>query len=182
MKQFFSSLLMVSVLFVLGCAAPAQFENMTYEGIIGTYDSELNGQIELAQVKGGSKTNPLWTSQISNEDFQRALEQSLVAQGLLSQNGRFTLKATLIEVAQPWIGVNLKVATKVNYVMIDEAINDVLLDEVIEADFTATFSDAFDAVTRLKIANEGSAKANIKRFLERLALLRVESDLVSLQD
>ena len=64
--------------------------------------------------------------------------------------------------------------------MLDSKTKEVLFDEIIDAAHTATFGDAFDAVTRLKIANEGSGKNNIKTFLEQLSELDVRSGQLSL--
>jgi len=181
MKYFFSLVLIGCFMLTGGCAAPAQFENMTYTQPLGSsFDSELREQVEITAVQGGSKTNPLWVSQISNEDFQKALEISLSSQGLLANDGRFKLKVTLLEVEQPLFGLDLKVISKVNYIIVDTDKNEILFDEIVEASHIATFSDAFAAVTRLRMANEGSGKNNIKRFLERLSNLSIEPSQLSL--
>tara|TARA_B100000768_G_scaffold66966_1_gene64368 strand:+ start:760 stop:1320 length:561 start_codon:yes stop_codon:yes gene_type:complete len=166
---------------MVGCAAPARFENMVYtQTLDNAFDSEMTEQVEVIAVQGGSETNPLWVSKISSNDFQKALEESLRSRGLLANNGRFNLKVTLLEVIQPMFGLDLKVVTKVSYIVVDNDVGEVLFDEIVEATHTATFSDAFDAVTRLRIANEGSGKNNIKSFLERLSTLNIESSQLSL--
>ena len=38
------------------------------------FDPELRGQVEVDAIQGGSETNPLWVSKISNSTFQKALE------------------------------------------------------------------------------------------------------------
>jgi hypothetical protein len=101
-------------------------------------------------------------------------------QGLLANEGRFNLKVTLLKVEQPMFGLDLKVVTSVSYILFDNKTKKVLFDKIIDAAHTATFGDAFDAVTRLKIANEGSGKNNIRTFLEQLSELDVSSGKVSL--
>ncbi|MFI4891262.1 MAG: hypothetical protein ACHQIL_12090 [Steroidobacterales bacterium] len=44
-----------------------------------------------------------------------------------------------------------------------------MADESITTDFSATTSDAFAAVKRLRLANEGAARANITEGLRRLS-------------
>ena len=50
---------------------------------------------------------------------------------------------------------------------------DVTFDQKISASYTATFGDAAYGPTRLKLANEGSIRENIRQFIEKLLLLRV---------
>ena len=180
--RFLNRMLAICCLIALiGCAAPAQFENMIYKQTPdNAFDPELRGQVEVAAIQGGSETNPLWVSKISNSTFQKALEESLSIQGLLANEGRFNLKVTLLKVEQPMFGLDLKVVTSVSYILFDNKTKKVLFDKIIDAAHTATFGDAFDAVTRLKIANEGSGKNNIRTFLEQLSELDVSSGKVSL--
>jgi len=175
------TLVVFCLMTLIGCAAPAQFENMIHKQAPDkAFDPELKGQVEIDAIQGGSETNPLWVSKISNSTFQRALEESLSIQGLLANEGRFNLKVTLLEVDQPMFGLDLKVVTSVSYIVLDNKTKVVLFDEIIKAAHTATFGDAFDAVTRLKLANEGSGKNNIKTFLEQLSKLDIKSGQLSL--
>ena len=41
-------------------------------------------------------------------------------------------------------------------------------EETVSADYTATVGDAFLAVERLRLANEGSIRENLKALIERL--------------
>ena len=165
-----------------GCSMPAQFENMTYtQPLDNSFDTELSEQVQIIAVQGGSKTNPLWVSQISNEDFRKALEVSLSSQGLLADNGQFNLTVTLLEVKQPMFGLDLQVSTRVNYTIIDTNKGEIILDQIIDAVHTATFSDALVAATRLKMANEGAGKNNIKKFLERLSNLSITASQLSIE-
>lgn len=178
MKLLNRSALICGLMLLIGCASPAQFENMIVkQAPDNIFDSALKEQVEVATVQGGSETNPLWVSQISNSNFQKAVEESLSIQGLLADDGRFNLKVTLLNVDQPMFGLDFEVVTSVNYIVVDNTTNKVLLDETIKAAHTATFGDAFDGVTRLRIANEGSGKNNIKMFLEQLSKLDVTGQL-----
>ena len=62
---------------IAACAMPAQVNSM-----IGTPTVQLLGNSPLKEslrvnaVSGGQSTNPLWTSQVGNPEFQEALRQS----------------------------------------------------------------------------------------------------------
>ncbi|MDH5229761.1 MAG: hypothetical protein OEY38_06865 [Gammaproteobacteria bacterium] len=176
MKKIKLLALLIAVVLLIGCASGAKFENMAYtETSKFKYEQALKKEIGLSGVDGGEKTNPLWTSEISNEAFQEALKLSLTSQGLMSENGRYQLKVNLVKVDQPLFGLDLKVTTHVNYILTDTKTNKVVLDELVVAPFTATFGDAAIAIKRLRLANEGSGKNNIKGFLEKLSLLNVSA-------
>jgi hypothetical protein len=61
----------------------------------------------------------------------------------------------------------MEVTSHVNYKVFDAAAQPILL-ETISAPFTATFSDSPIGFVRIKRANEGSIRASISQFLEKL--------------
>jgi hypothetical protein len=150
---------------MFGCASPAQVENMKVDESVNiTFDENLNSSIELNQVGGGEETNPMWTSEIGNKEFEAALKSSLQSQYLLSRDNQATydLSAT------------------VRYVLVEKSTNKIIFDELIKAPFTATFGDAFSGVERLRVANEGSAKSNITQFLQKLSQLKIDTSKIEL--
>ena len=168
-----------------GCATPARVEQMTipseevvhYDG-----DTPLENDVTVESVTGGQDTNPLWTSEIGNDEFRQALEQSLAAANLLSpeeNNAHYKLSAIMLSVNQPVIGVSMTVTTTIQYVLIDITSNKELLIETIVAPYTAKFSDALLGVERLKLANEGSARANITQLIQKLYELKISENQVS---
>nr|WP_282451737.1 hypothetical protein [Marinobacter koreensis] len=155
--------------------------NMVYEGPVKAYDTALQSNVNVANVSGGEDTNPAWTSEIDNDAFAGALKQSLRKQGLLSGSGRYQLEALLLEVDQPMFGLDFKVTTHVKYILTDRKNNGaVVLNETIVAPYTATVGDAFVAIKRLRLANEGSGKANIQNLLEKLSELKIQPGDISL--
>jgi hypothetical protein len=166
--------------FLLGCASGATKENMNYQGDQKVYDERLKNNIEVAAVSGGESTNPLWTSEISSEEFSSAVKQSLSEQGLLSENGKYQLQVKMIEVDQPSFGFDMTVTTHVQYVLTDTTNHSVILDEVIVAPYTATTGDAFAGYKRLQLANEGSGKKNIEGLLEKLSELKINRKDISI--
>lgn len=135
----------------------------------------------ISTVTGGEKTNPAWTSEIDNDAFSGAIKESLLEQGLLSGKGRYQLEVILLEVIQPLFGLNFTVTTHVKYILTDRQNDDaVILNETIVAPYTATIGDAFAAIKRLRLANEGSGKANIAGLLGALSELEINPRDISL--
>ncbi|GAB2196973.1 hypothetical protein [Sessilibacter sp. MAH4] len=166
--------------YLWGCASGAKMQNMVYQGDQKEYSEEIQNNLNLGEVAGGKKTNPAWTSQIGNESFAGAVKESLKLQGLYSETGKYRLEVQMLKVEQPFIGIDFKVTTHVQYKLINIATGDVVFDETIVAPYTAGFGDAVIAATRLRLANEGSGKENIAGLLSKLSELNIGSEEVSL--
>ena len=160
-----------------GCASAAKIENMVPTDVERVDPkSALADQIYISGASGGDETNPMWTSEISAEDFRKALEQALSNSGLLSEmrsSGQYELRVFLDEVDQPFVGLDMTVTTKVTYEVIQRDTRERVFREQITASHTATMSEQFYGVERLRLANEGSAEENIKIFIERLLDLEI---------
>ncbi len=180
-------LLLASVFAIVltGCASSAKIEGMTVgdnQAQALQFDQPLRDNLHLSEVAGGQKTNPLWTSEIEGADFRAALSQSLDNAGLLSASSAapFTLRADLLKVDQPLFGLDFEVTTEVEYTLVENASGKVLFREKLRTPFTAGVGDAFIAVKRLRLANEGAAKENIAALLKRLSEFKIEASQVSL--
>ncbi len=158
---------------LLGCASGARMEGMSFYGEPKNYPAALRRNITVTNVSGGEETNPAWTSEIGNEQFMAALIESLRAQTLYSGRGIFNLEVQMIEVEQPMFGLDITVTTKIRYTMKNSTSESTVFDETITASYTATVKDAFAAVKRLRLANEGSAKKNIEALLDKLSRLNI---------
>ncbi|BES70125.1 hypothetical protein RE428_11430 [Marinobacter nanhaiticus D15-8W] len=176
-----STIILAALAYLSGCASGAKMENMVYDGPLKQYDTHLADNMGLTKVSGGEETNPAWTSEIDDDAFSGALKESLTAQGLLSDNGRYQLEVVMVEVDQPMFGLDMAVTTHIKYILSDrENGNAVVMDETIAAQYTATLGDAFAAVKRLRLANEGSGKANITALLDKLSALQIDPGEISL--
>jgi hypothetical protein len=170
------------VTLLVGCAAPARIEQMQVDTSLAQRtalaSSPLKSSIAIKDVTGGSETNPLWLSKVSSSEFERALEASLKAAGLLSPNRQaspYTLLADLKALEQPYLGASLTVTATVTYFLVDRASGKTVLEKTIATPYTAAFGDAFIAAERLRLANEGAMRANITRLIEELAALKVSA-------
>jgi len=131
--------------------------------------SNLYGEVSVGDVSGGRETNPLWTSQVSTEDFAEALRQSFAAHAMLSTDtGVFRLDAQLVELKQPLVGFDMTVNSKVQYTLTNVQTNEVVYDRTVEENFTARMGDAFVGVERLRLANEGSIRTNIETMISEI--------------
>lgn len=132
--------------------------------------SPLRSAFSVGTVSGGKDTSPLWKSNVSSEDFAEALRQSLAANTLLAEaDGKYRIDATLVQVKQPALGgFNMKVTSTIAYKVTDVASSAVVFDDEVVNEYVAKMGDAMLGFERLRLANEGSIKGNITKFLEGL--------------
>jgi hypothetical protein len=164
------SVLPFVVLAVLsGCAAaPANKQAMIASPGAAVSENQ-KGKFVVNAVSGGKVTNPFWTSQVSNENFEAALKESLALSALSATDAsasKYKIDAELVSLKQPVFGLTFDVVSTVNYKVYGAGSEKVF---PIVATGTATTSDAFVAITRLKIANEKSIQENIKAFIQQLS-------------
>lgn len=163
---------MVAALWLGGCAMPASPAAMTVSAadVPGAARARFAHEVVVHDVQGGTATNPLLTSQIENDGFRRALHGSLERAGLLGneQTARYRVDVTLIEVQQPAFGFDMKVTSKIRYVVSNVKTGATALAIEVVAPYTATVGDSIVGSSRLKIANEGSARQSIAALLKRM--------------
>lgn len=154
-----------------GCAQPSRTTAMVATAPAGAAlpdDSVLKENVQVAQIAGGKETDPLWASQVSGDAFRQALTQSLRQRSILGdQSAPLSLNARLVSLDQPVIGFDMTVTSTVFY-EITNAAGERVFEKTVVAPFTATFSDSPLGVERLRMANEGSIRTNIQRFIDQL--------------
>jgi hypothetical protein len=168
--------LCAALLLASACAEGASARGMTVTAadLKGPASPDVAGAVAVGQVSGGKETNPAWKSNIGDAQFREALVESLRATGLLSDrpDAPLSVQATLVSVDQPFLGFDMKVTSVVRYTVRETRSGTVVIDEPITAEHTATVSDAFYGPSRLKLANEGSARKNIAALVDRLNAVR----------
>jgi len=139
-------------------------------------NSSLREAVAIGPVSGGRETNPLWVSDVSSSDLAEALRLSLAVRTMLAiRNERFKLEATMINLQQPMMGIDMTVTSRVRYRLTRLSDNAIVFEREITAPFTAAFSSSFYGVERLKLANEGSIRENISQFLAALFAAEAEN-------
>ena len=174
----YQTVLLVILLLLGGCATGAKRENMVYapyQSQSTSYGSELVSNISVTTVGGGTETNPMWVSQVSDAEFAQALMASLDIAGLLNlnQSGEYILEAHIVNIEQPLMGFDLTVTADIYYRLTDVVSSRLIYEKKLATTYTAVFSDALYGVTRLRLANEGAVRENIRFFLFDLSRLNL---------
>lgn len=159
-----------TALILSACAEPAKQQNMIASAPSAS-GSPLASSMCVTKVSGGEETNPLWTSEVDDSAFRGALDASLQRSGLAapsSSDCRLDVEASLLGLAQPIAGFDMEVTSNVNYSVLNSGTDVAYFESTVTMPFTATFSDAFAGVTRLRLANEGAIRANITEFIRRV--------------
>lgn len=163
---------LATALLLPACASGARTGAMTVpvsgDTLIGASSPAYNA-IDVGSVTGGSETSPLWKSEVSNENYRAALQQSLELHAMAGTgHGRYVLSAQLMELDQPFVGFDSTVTATVRYSLISNQDGSTKFDETIKTPYTASFSDAFVGTERLQLANEGAIRKNIDVLIKKL--------------
>jgi hypothetical protein len=156
------------------CAQPARVDNMQASSFLTPSQMQatpLHKNVVVKPVTGGQETNAMWVSKVSSADFQAALERSLQSAGLSAapaSNAPYALTVNLEELDQPIAGISMTVKAVVQYELKNTADGKLVYQRRIESPYTAAFSDSYMAVERLRLANEGAARENIRMLIEDL--------------
>lgn len=170
MKLKYLGLLVFLSILLTQCASSASIEGMTVKDY--KTEKKIGDRIYIKSVTGGKKTNPLWTSKISNENFEEAFKKSVIESEVFSKIDSITndddwvLEINLISVDQPFFGTTFTVKTTIEYKFYYK--NELKFSKNIKQSGSATMSDALIGAKRLRLANEVSAKNNINELLRSL--------------
>jgi hypothetical protein len=161
----------VVVAMLVGCASPATQQSMSValQDLPSRTNPALKGQMSVGSVTGGKETNPMWTSQVDAQTFKGALDKSVAMAGYKAGDAsaaKYRVDAHLNELSQPMFGLTFDVVSTVLYTV---TFDGKPKQFPVTATGTATGSDAFVGVERLRIANERSIKENLKQFLQKIS-------------
>lgn len=174
MKKIFCLIL---ILLTANCAFPAKQEGMTLRNYKA--EKQTGDKIFVKESTGGSITLPFWVSRISDDNFTAAVKESLLdskAFVALSDNwgDAWGLEIEIINADYPLFGMDYSVTTTVKYVLYLKGKK--VYQTAVQESGIASFNDEFFAVARLRVANENSAKANIKKFIKELSSQKLGDD------
>jgi hypothetical protein len=164
----------IALLLLAACATSADPERMAVTQAPGAgFPTALQHAMCVRTITGGEATNPLWVSEVDNAGFGKALTDSLSGVGLLGAQGscRYFVDVDLLGLSQPVAGLTLEVTSHANYKVYDAGGKPALF-ATISAPYSAEFSESMLAVVRLQRANEGSIRASITQFLDRLRTIK----------
>jgi hypothetical protein len=166
-------LLITAILGFSGCASPTQSSAMQSE--ILTIKKKHSQTVEV-QVGGGLPTNPMWTSQIANEDLLRAIKESILKNQLFSSvvaigSSEYLLNATIVNLKQPLMGFNMTVGIEIIWTLTPKGTDKPIWEKSIQTESTKGVGDAFAGIKRLRITTEAAAKENISQAIMQIGSL-----------
>lgn len=165
-------ILLAAAALTAGCATASRSDDMVATPAAVVHRN--SGSVSVA-VAGGKETNPMWTSQISSDAFAQALRDSIQKAGLFGSvtdaGANYRLNAFLGKVDQPMFGLSFTVKMEVSYTLVDTRSGKTVWQQDVASQYTAHPSDAFAAVKRLRLANEGAARENIQQAIAEMSAL-----------
>jgi hypothetical protein len=164
--------LLAAIAAISGCATGSKPDAMVVQVVAAVHKSD--GDVSVA-VSGGKETSKTGASQISNDAFAQALRDSIDKAGLFSkvssEGARYRLTGFIGKVDQPMFGFSLTVKMEVSYTLKDTQSGNTVWTKDVNSEYTAKAGEAFAAVERLRLANEGAARENIRQAITDMAAL-----------
>lgn len=170
----FISLLFMSVLFT-GCASPT---NPIAMAPVDYKPAKIQPYAVSVATNGGQETSSGGKSQVSNQDLQKAIEETILRTKAFKQlvkgnDADYELSATVVTLNQPSIGFSFTVKVDIAWSLKKMNDDSPVWRRLIKSEHTATTGDAFAGVVRLQMATEGAVKKNIELALEEIAQLNL---------
>jgi hypothetical protein len=157
-----------------GCAAPASRQGMSAPEV-QTAGKQHAASVSVT-VSGGSDTGALDSSNIANADLRGAIETSITQSRLFKEvvqgrSGDYELAVTVVQLSKPMFGGTFTVDLEAGWSLVRAADKRPVWRQVVKSSGTATMSDSFVGVTRLRMAVEAAARANVQQGLGAIAAL-----------
>lgn len=164
-----------SILILGACASPADRSAMTPQNLIISKHHPYSLGV---QTSGGAETGALDSSNIANADLKAAIElavtQSQLFKRIVSGNdGDYELSVRVISLSKPLFGGTFTVDMETAWSLTKVSDRSVAMRKSVKSSGTATMSDAFAAVTRLRLAVEAASRNNIEQGIKAIAELNL---------
>jgi hypothetical protein len=174
MSRLCAGLAAVLVVVLAGCATPAEKGAMTVDK--QTAVAKRHPYAVGVSVSGGAETGAAGSSNIGNADLKGALEASIretqVFREVVAVNGgQYELVVQVINLSKPSFGFSMTVDLEAGWTLTRVSDRQVMLRKAISSTYTAPANAAFVGTTRLRLAVEGAAKANIAQGLTTIGAL-----------
>ena len=162
-----------SVLLIVGCSVTPKAINMIPVDEEHVFENKSK-TIEVDFPIGGKESDPMWEgSKIDNASFLNALIMSLKQSNLFTEvdpaeNPDIRLSTFIMSQGQPSFGINMTVTLLVRYTLTIAANGSLIWEKDIPSSYTATVGEAFVGAVRVRKANEGAVRENLKALLNEL--------------
>jgi hypothetical protein len=159
-----------------GCATPAGKQAMSPPDV-NTGGKQHPRSVQVS-ASGGAETGALDSSNIGNADLRAAIETAITRSKLFKEvvqvgNGDYELAVTVIQLSKPLFGGTFTVDLEAGWSLVRTSDKTAVWRQVIKTSGTATMSDAFVGVERLRLAVEAAARNNIQQGLGAIAGLQI---------
>ncbi len=169
-------ILIVSVVGLSGCASPVSKKSVVVHSIPGVQEHQSTVSIN---TQGGSETSALDSSNISDSEFEKAIEESVIANKVFSRvvhgdDSDYLLNVTIVSMSKPLFGSSFTVDMEAAWSFSNPQNEEFLLKKLVTSSHTVTMGEAFYGATRLRLAIEGAVRKNIKSGLKSISELPLE--------
>jgi hypothetical protein len=164
-----------SALVLGGCATPADRAAMTPQNLTLSKHHPYSLGV---QTSGGAETGAMDSSNVANADLKAAIEAAVSQSKLFKTvvqggNGDYELSVRLTSLSKPLFGGTFTVDMETAWSLTKISDRSVALRKSVKSSGTATMSDAFAGVTRLRMAVEAATRNNIEQGLKAVAELNL---------
>lgn len=158
-----------------GCASPADRAAMTPQNLTVSKHHPYSLRV---QTGGGAETGAMDSSNVSDADLKAAIEDAVVRSKLFTtivqgSNGDYELSVRLTSLSKPVFGGTFTVDMETAWSLTKTSDRSVALRKSVKTSGTATMSDAFAGITRLRMAVEAATRNNIEQGLKAVAELKL---------
>lgn len=161
---------MLAIISLAGCASPAGRESMSLPSF--TTNKQFNKTVSVF-VSGGSDTGAMESTNVSDEEFQAAIEDAInkskLFKEITSSNPDLNLEVSISSLSKPSFGFTFEVSMEAGWILSRKSDKSILMKKSIKSSGKATTSDAIVAVTRIRIAVERAAQNNISQGLSAIS-------------
>jgi len=178
-------LALVLLVGVTGCSSTPKIAHMIPEGDDATFAS-TDAALVVGTVQGGEASSAWEGSRISASEYRLALIQALQQSNLFTEvaaeaggEADYELATFLLSQQQPAGGFGMTVDLVVRYQLIDRRTGSDVFNDKVVSSYRAGVGDAFVGTKRLRKANEGAVRENIKQLLQQIDGLSLGADRVS---
>jgi hypothetical protein len=149
---------------LLGCASPAAQKAMVVENVSAAKKHPFSVSVA---AQGGSETGPFDVPGISNENFAKAIEESIIKTGTFNnivntQGADYELGVVIVEIGKPMMGFDMTVDMEASWSLVRAQSRDIVLRKSIKSSNTATVREELGGASRLRLALERAARENIR--------------------
>jgi len=162
---------------VIGLEGCASFNKE--EMVVFDYDSNNPHPYSLSiDVGAGNEKSDVGLIPVPRKDLLFAIEKSIrnghVFESVVfsGEDGDYLLNVSVFSLEQPVMGFNMTVKIEAGWTL-KKADGNVVWQKLIKSEYTLGVSDAFVGQTRLRMANDGAIRENIRQGMIQIAGLNI---------